>query len=93
MAPHDCCSHSGQWCRVKTTRCVFEQNQPWEGQKDPECHSHLLSHHSVHSADEDVGTQRETTGDIHLVTFSKAIEEWHLRTGITGFLVTLEVLC
>lgn len=47
----------------------------------------------VCSADEDVGTQRETRGDIHLVTFSKAVEEWHLSTGTVGSLVTMEVGC
>lgn len=41
----------------------------------------------VHSADEDAGTQRETPGDSHVVTLSKA-EVWHLNTGTVGFLVT-----
>ena len=47
----------------------------------------------VHSADEDAGPQRETPGDSHIVTLSKAVEKWHLNTGTVGFLVTMEVEC
>lgn len=44
----------------------------------------------VRSADEDAGTWRETPGDSHVVTLSKA-EVWHLNTGTVAFLVTMEV--
>lgn len=75
-------------------RCVFEQSPPGAEQEDPE----LTATSSpvslpVYSADEDAGTQRETPGDSHVVTFSKAVEKWHLNTGTAGFLVTMEVGC
>lgn len=51
-------------------RCVSEQSPPGAEQEDPElpATSSPVSL-PVHSADEDAGTQRETPGDSHIVTF------------------------